>query len=316
MVRKQRLQLGDILAVELERNQQPAPLLPSSDVSPTVTKSSLAIDQIDFPAWQPRRYFDQQKLEQLTSDIRTRGVQSAIWVRPKENGRYELIAGERRLRASIAAGLKEIPVDVKYLSDSEALDYALVENLQREDLNPIEETEGYLRLLAQRLETSTEEIISLLYRMKNEAEGAVRDNVVPRETIAAIEAIFALIGTISWQSFLKHRMPLLKLPNDVLEVLRQGQLAYTKAQAIARVRDDLQREALLKKAIEENLSLSQIRQLATEGKITPVPPELPRKLASLTRRSQKSKAWQDPGKQKRLQVLLEELELLLMDNSS
>jgi ParB family chromosome partitioning protein len=105
----------------------------------------VAVERITPSPFQPRRVFDEAKINELASSIRNQGIIQPLVVRPK-NGDYELIAGERRWRAAMKAGFHEVPVVVREASDHEALQLALIENLQREDLNPIEEASGYRRL--------------------------------------------------------------------------------------------------------------------------------------------------------------------------
>ena len=102
-------------------------------------------DRITPSPFQPRRRFDEAKIEELAASIRNQGIIQPLVVRPKDDA-YELIAGERRWRAAMKAGLSEVPVVIREANDQEALQLALVENLQREDLNPIEEASGYRRL--------------------------------------------------------------------------------------------------------------------------------------------------------------------------
>ncbi len=109
------------------------------------TGLSVPIDRIAPSPFQPRRSFDQAKIEELAMSIRNQGIIQPLVVRRKQD-LYELIAGERRWRAAMKAGLNEVPVVVREATDHEALQLALVENLQREDLNPIEEASGYRRL--------------------------------------------------------------------------------------------------------------------------------------------------------------------------
>ena len=107
--------------------------------------SETDVDRIKPSPFQPRRSFDEAKIEELAASIRNQGIIQPLVVRPKGDG-FELIAGERRWRAAMKAGLSRVPVVVRDASDHEALQLALVENLQREDLNPIEEASGYRRL--------------------------------------------------------------------------------------------------------------------------------------------------------------------------
>src|SRR5512136_1925538 len=92
--------------------------------------------------YQPRHYFDEGAMQELTASVREHGILHPLLVRPAGIGQYELVAGERRYRAARAVGLTEVPVVVREMTDSQAVQYALVENLQRQDLNPLEETEG------------------------------------------------------------------------------------------------------------------------------------------------------------------------------
>jgi len=270
---------------------------------------------------QPRRYFDPEKLEQLVQSIAQHGILEPLLIRPVKNQQYELVAGERRYRAALKLGLSEVPVVIRQLSDKDAIQLALIENLQREDLNPIEETEGILQLLAFNLELPIEMIPSLLYQMKNSLAKDVdaRNNTIPNpgsDQERKIQSVFQELGLMSWLSFTCNRLPLLNLPNDVLTVIRQGKLAYTKAQAIARVKDETQRQALLDKAITDHLSLSQIR--AYIKAIAPKPDlQSPGLLVTaLHRRLLKAKLWEDPKRWKQAQALLSKLEALLDQEQS
>ena len=125
-------------------------LIPGAPEPRTETQSErndfrINVDRIRPSPFQPRRAFDETKIEELASSIRNQGIIQPLVVRSKDN-HYELIAGERRWRAAMKAGLSQVPVIVREASDHEALQLALIENLQREDLNPIEEANGYKRL--------------------------------------------------------------------------------------------------------------------------------------------------------------------------
>lgn len=113
--------------------------------APSYTEHLVETNRISPNPFQPRRSFDEVKFDELTASIREQGVLEPLLVRPRENG-YELIAGGRRLRAAIKAGLKEIPIIVREATDTEVLQLALIENIQREDLNPIDEALAYRRL--------------------------------------------------------------------------------------------------------------------------------------------------------------------------
>ncbi len=275
---------------------------------------SVAISQIKLPPQQPRRYFDPQKITQLAESIKEHGVLEPLLVRPISGDNYELIAGERRLRAAKEAGLTEVPVVAHEFTDKQALQVSLIENLQREDLNPVEETEGILQLLAIELERTQSEVVSLLYRMLDESKGKVPHNVMGNSETTTIQQVFNEVASMEWQSFVSNRLPLLNLPEDVLEVLRQGKLEYTKARAIARIKDDKQRKSLLKDAITKDLSLSQIKERIAALKAADEeekPVTIKQQFDSAYQQMKKSKVWDDPKKQRKLEKLLADLKALM-----
>ncbi|MEA5574496.1 ParB/RepB/Spo0J family partition protein [Calothrix sp. UHCC 0171] len=279
---------------------------------------TLPIAKIKLPSSQPRRYFDPKKLEELSRSIQQFGVLEPLLVRPSSDGNYELIVGERRLRASELAGLVEVPVVVKEMDDYTTQQVRLVENLQREDLNPLEETEGILELLGIQLQQPVNEVVSQLYRMQNEAKGKITQNVLGKNETLAIQGVFDLLGTITWESFVNSRLPLLKLPEDVLSVLRQGKLEYTKAVAIARVKDEEQRVELLDKAVIENLSLTQVKELIEQFQVIKVQEILPEKVlrqrySDIGKRLTQGGVWKDIKKRKKVEKLLNDLEKLLAE---
>lgn len=221
---------------------------------------------IKLPAKQPRRYFDPYKLEQLIASVREYGILEPLIVRPISNNTYELVAGERRYRAATEVGLDDIPVVIRELNEQQAWELALLENLQRDDLNPIDETEGLLDLLSQSLQISQTEIVSLLNRAANtQKRGKALTNNDTRQ-IQIVDDLFQAVGRFNRESFRTNRLPLLKMPEDVLEVLRQGQLEYTKAKTIARVGDVVKRRTLMQEAIDEQLSLREIKKRISTGK--------------------------------------------------
>jgi ParB family chromosome partitioning protein len=284
------------------------------DDEPATSPQIIEIESISLPASQPRRYFDPQKLEQLTQSVKAHGILENLLVRPLENkeGSYELVAGERRYRAAIAAELTEVPVTIRELADEEAFSIALVENLQREDLNPVEETEGIVTLLGIQLKESPEIVISWLYRMDNEQKKKVTNNVIGNTEKQKIESVFTSLGQ-NWQSFVNNRLPLLKLPTEILEVLRQGKIEYTKAKAISKIKDEQQRKNLIDEAVTKNLSLAQIKEkikaLSTEDNSAPSPST---QVKTITSRLNRSKLWEkNPKKWKQVQNWLQKIENLL-----
>ena len=365
----------------------PAPWLSSPDAdSPAATETTIKLSDIVLPQHQPRRYFDPQALKELVSSVKQHGILQPLLVRPIAGGRYELVAGERRYRAGQSAKLEVAPVVVRELSDDQAFQLALIENLQREDLNPVEETEGILHLLAIRLHCDVEAVKSLLYRMKNahskreqpsksslnessknvfpnsdnpqtednisdhlaeknessknvfpnpdnpQTEDNVSDhladetesskNVSPNldeEQSNTVQQVFESLGLMNWLSFITTRLPLLNLPEEILMALRSGQLEYTKAQVLARVKNNEIRKKLLSEAIANYWSLSQIKEKIaawTDVELTPdskASNQIPDRLQNITQRIKKRQLWKEPRKQKPLVNLLNKLEALLGD---
>jgi len=284
------------------------------EVAPeAATQKAVAVTAIHLPPQQPRRYFDPDKLEQLVLSIKEHGILEPLLVRPRPGGEYELVAGERRYRAAQKLGLAEVPVVIRKLTDEEALALSLIENLHREDLNPVEETEGILQLLSLKLNVAVEETISLLYRMQNEAKGKVTQNVLGSQSGEEVKSLFDSLGLMSWESFASSRLPLLKLPTEVLDALRRGEIEYTKATAIARVKDVSARRALLKAAIEEKLSLTQIAERIKATRPSGSQDSLKERIKQASSRLQKAKLWDSPEKQQVLEKLLEQMEALLAD---
>ena len=275
----------------------------------------VALEQLSLPTWQPRRYFDPEKLNRLTDSIREHGVLEPLLVRPKSAGQYELVAGERRYRAAKQAGLTEVPIVIRELTDQDALQLALIENLQREDLNPVEETEGILELLSVSQQLPRGEVIALLNRNANakRRNQELTDNVVRQ--LEEIEKLFSVVGRTTIESFRVHRLPLLNLPDDILTALRTGQIAYTKARAIARWQDSQQRTELLQDAIAQNWSLRQIkdrmRELEQASKEDTSAQSLRQEFKQVYQQLQRSQCWQDDEKRDQLQELMAQMRSLL-----
>ncbi len=135
--------------------------------------SHLPIGSLQPNPHQPRKEFQADKLQDLADSIKAQGVLQPVLVRPLPEGRYELVAGERRLRASKMAGLKEIPVLIREMTDQESLAIALIENLQREDLNAIEEAKGYQQL-QQQFGLSQEELAKYIGKSRSTLANAMR----------------------------------------------------------------------------------------------------------------------------------------------
>lgn len=272
----------------------------------------IAIADIYLPKSQPRRYFDPDKMLELQKSIKQYGILEPIIVRAIDTG-YELVAGERRFRAAKELGLDKIPAVVHQLTTEQAYEIALIENLQREDLNPIEETEAILQILTLKLAIPEKEVTSNLYKMRVTPEQE-RDEVLT-EIANRVISIFESLQTIKWDSFVVNRLPLLNLPTEVLEALRQGKIEYTKATAIAKVKDADAREDLLNETINQGLSLVQIKEKIRDiktGQVIEKPVTLKTRFATSMQQLKKSPVWEDQKKQKTLEKLIAQIESLLV----
>ena len=187
----------------------------------------LLIDEISPNRFQPRKYFDDDKLEELVTSIRENGILQPVVVQKSETG-YELVAGERRWRASKKAGLKKIPAMIREVSDTKALELAIIENIHREDLNPIEEAEAYKRLA---------EDFSLTQEMIAEKVGKSR---------AAIANILRLLN----------------LSRNIQENLISGKLSMGHARALLGLDNTGQMQAMCQEILKQGLTVRQ-----TESKV-------------------------------------------------
>jgi len=211
-------------------------LIPQAAPAPAANEAQkgaakLPIESIKRDEKQPRRLFDEEKLKELAESIKAQGVLQPIIVR-KDGDAYRIIAGERRWRASQLAGLKDIPALVKDVSLTEAFEIALVEHLQRADLNPIEEAEGYKRLI---------EEFKLTQEQVSQKVGKDRSSVA-------------------------NALRLLALPSTVKELLADGSLAMGHARALLGVPRIPELAELAKKAATEKLSVRETERLVQEAK--------------------------------------------------
>ena len=287
----------------------------------SASAESISIDQIVLPNNQPRHYFDDKAMQELTVSVRQHGILQPLLVRAIEGNRYELVAGERRYRAAKSANMKDIPVIVKELSDDDAVEIAILENLQRQDLNPIEETEAILDLMSKRLNQPRETIISLLNQASH-SDLKSADNVIRTSDWKTIESVFEAVGRFTPESFRSNRLPLLKLPNDVLKELRIGSIQYTKAREVAKIRDLESRQSLLTEVVSNNMSLREIRERIKGAKPTKshqsgkgaeaVQPNLfIERIASIQVKAKRSSIWSDKERIKKIESLLNELEAFI-----
>lgn len=203
--------LGDIETVETARAEGAVETLPIA---------SIVANQL-----QPRKYFDADQLDELTKSVKEHGVLQPILVRPIDGGKYEIIAGERRWRAAQAAGLHAVPAIRRNFNDAVSFEIALIENIQRADLNPIEEAEGYRRLIAE-FGHSAEELGRLVHKSRSHVANLLR---------------------------------LLELPDSVREWLMEGQISMGHARALITANHPT---VLAEEVIKRGLSVRQTEALA------------------------------------------------------
>ena len=150
--------------------------------------NTVSISDLSRNTYQPRQHFSEEKLEELANSIKKNGIIQPIAVRPDKikKGKYEIIAGERRWMAAQRAGLHEIPVTILDLSDVESLEVAIVENIQRDDLNPIEEARGYKRL-NEEFKYDHDSISKLMSKSRSHVSNTLRLLTLPRDVVAMLE---------------------------------------------------------------------------------------------------------------------------------
>jgi ParB family transcriptional regulator, chromosome partitioning protein len=215
--------------------------VPESKVERMIQSRELLVDEISPNRFQPRKYFDKDKLEELVKSIRENGILQPVVVQKSING-YELVMGERRWRASKKAGLKKIPAVIREVSDAEALELAIIENIHRQDLNPIEEAEAYAHLADNF--TLTQEMIA-------KKVGKSRTSV-------------------------SNILRLLKLPRSIKENMISGKLSMGHARALLGLEEARQAQALCKEIFKEDLTVRQtekrVNKLKQPAMTKPVSP--------------------------------------------
>ncbi len=207
-------------------------LMLENNVDDMVSTSTLNINEIIPNKEQPRKTFDRTALEELADSIRQHGVLQPLLVRPLPNGAYQLVAGERRWRASRLAELKEVPVIIKELTDTEAMEIAIIENLQREDLNPIEEAEG-LQTLIDKCGFTQEEVATSVGKSRPAITNALR---------------------------------LLKLPEDVREMTKKGDISAGHARALLSFDSQALMQEVAAKIVSDKLTVRDVEKLAKRPK--------------------------------------------------
>lgn len=190
---------------------------------------NIAIDKLKPGQFQPRKNFDKETLSELANSIKENGIIQPISVRKEKSGGYEILAGERRWRAAQMAGLHEVPAIIKTITDREALQVALIENIQREDLDPIEEAESYQRLIEE-FSLSQQEAADKVGKERSTVANAIR---------------------------------LLSLPFEIRDMLTKKQISVGHAKVIMSLTDRLKQIELSNKIIEKGMS---VRSLELEIK--------------------------------------------------
>lgn len=195
--------------------------------------STLQIDKIHPNKGQPRKNFNVEELAELTDSIKQNGVLQPLLVRRKGND-YEIVAGERRYQAAKAAGLTEVPVVIREISDEDVFKLALIENLQRSDLSPLEEARGYRQLIDEK-DLTQEELAKILSKSRSSITNTLR---------------------------------LLDLPEEVQGLVEEGKLTAGHARAILAVPSEEGRIKLAEKVVDERLSVRQTESLASMFSVT------------------------------------------------
>lgn len=203
------------------------------EINPSVNK--LRIMEIEPNHDQPRKDFDEKSLSELAESIEQHGVLQPLVVRPLANGSYQLVAGERRWRAARIAGLTEIPVVIKELTDEEVIEIAMIENLQREDLNPLEEALGY-RYMMDELNITQEQAAEKVGKSRPAVANALR---------------------------------LLKLPNEIQDMVKNNLISPGHARALLGFDSEDMIVQTAKMIIKEDLSVREVENLVKKSKKIP-----------------------------------------------
>lgn len=211
--------IPDIIGETKEKKQR-------AEVKENSAETSVAITKVEPNRKQPRKFFDEDALQELADSIKQFGLLQPILVQDR-NDHYEIIAGERRWRAARLAGLKEVPVIIKNYTDQEIVEIALIENIQREDLNPIEEAQAYKRLLEE-------------FNLK-------QDEVAERVSKS--------------RAAVTNSIRLLKLGDKVQQMVIDDMISTGHARALLAVEDEGEQYALAQKIFDEKLSVREIEKL-------------------------------------------------------
>ncbi|MDE5917567.1 MAG: ParB/RepB/Spo0J family partition protein, partial [Oscillospiraceae bacterium] len=195
----------------------------------TISSMTVRLSEIEPNRDQPRKVFNEESITSLAESIKEHGMLQPILVRPFGSG-YQIIAGERRWRAARMLGLSEVPVQIREMDDQQAMQIALIENLQRENLNPVEEAEGY-KDLCDRFNMSHEDIAKAVGRSRSSVSNAVR---------------------------------LLALPDEILSMLSEGDISTGHAKALLSFENEQKMLQAARKAAEGKLNVRALEKLAKE----------------------------------------------------
>lgn len=205
----------------------------SENASDVQIKTTLRTSEIEPNRDQPRKHFSTESISTLADSIREHGILQPILVRPMESGGYQIVAGERRWRAARMLGLDEVPVNIKELSDVETMQIAIIENLQRENLNPVEEAAGYNELI-ENYGMTQEQVGKMVGKSRSAVANAVR---------------------------------LLSLPQRVLKMLENGELSSGHAKALLGFEDEEMMLAIANRAADGGMTVRQVEKLAQKSTV-------------------------------------------------
>lgn len=200
----------------------------SVEESSSASAVKVSVNEIEPNKDQPRKTFDEKALAELADSIAQHGVIQPLLVRPMPDGSYQLVAGERRWRAARRAGLSEVPVVIREMSDSEMMELALIENLQREDLNPIEEAEGLQQLI--------------------DTYGLTQETAAAR------------VGRS--RPAIANALRLLSLPAPILELTREGKISAGHARALLSLGDEEKMVEIADLILKKEISVREVERLA------------------------------------------------------
>lgn len=205
------------------------------------------IDALQANPYQPRQTFDQTALKELSESIRQNGIVQPLVVRKTDNQKYQIVAGERRFRAAALAGLKEIPIVIRQFDDDAMMEIAIVENLQRENLNPIEEAAG-IKSFMEKMQLTQEQVADRLHKSRSAITNLLR---------------------------------LLNLPQPVQKLVIDQKISMGHARALLGINDENRINQVADLIVKDNLSVRQVEQIAKEGNIhqkTPFEKSTPKSL--------------------------------------